>query len=210
MRPYIILNCAMSLDAKIGAKERGEKKRIIFSNDLDKQRVRELRREVDGVMVGVNTILVDNPHLTTSEHKEYNPVRIVVDSAARTPLDAEVLDDRAKTIIIVSKKAPLDKIKRFSEKAEILVSGSNKVDLEDALSVLYKTGIKKLLLEGGGTLNRSMLSVGFVDELFVMIAPVIIGDGVNLIEGELVRGISLSLKGIRQYRDQVILHYLIK
>ncbi|ODS39623.1 MAG: hypothetical protein A7315_10780 [Candidatus Altiarchaeales archaeon WOR_SM1_79] len=186
MRPYVILNCAM------------------------KQRVRELRRNVNGIMVGINTVLVDDPHLTASEHKEYNPVRIVIDSVARTPVEAEVLDGRARTVIVVSKRAPSSKIEALAKKAEVLVSGTNRVDLEDALSILYKKGVEKLLLEGGGELNRSMLDLGLVDEIFVTVAPVIVGEGVKLIEGELRKKIKLSLVGIRQYRNQVVLHYVIK
>ena len=98
----------------------------------------------------------------------------------------------------------------MAEKAEVLVSGTNQVDLEDILSILYKKGVKKLLLEGGGGLNRSMLDTGLIDEIFVTVAPVIVGDGVNLIEGELRKGVKLSLAGIRQYRNHVILHYMVK
>ena len=209
MRPYTILNSAMSLDGRIGIK--GEK--IVLSNSLDEYRVHKLRGSVDAVLVGINTVLTDNPKLTVRHLKAKNPTRIIVDSNAKTPPNADILNDEAKTIIAVSARANKKRVKRLKEisaEVEVLVVGQSKVDLGRLMWRLYERGVRRILLEGGGTLNKSMLQEGLVDEIFITIAPTLIGEGVNLIMGELDGRIDLSLVGIRQYGDQVVLHYRLK
>jgi len=205
MKPYIILNTAMSLDGRIARK--GE--RVVFSNELDKARRDELRKNVDGIMVGINTVLVDNPKLTVSEKKEENPVRIIIDSHARVPDDANVLDNKARNIVVVSMSADPSRIKELSKKASVIVCGDEKVDVVKLMDELYKRDIKRILLEGGGHLNKSMLEANLVDEIHVAIAPVIIGDGVNLVEGVMDER-KLTLAGIRQIGDMVVLKYFLK
>lgn len=205
MKPYIILNCAMSLDGRISRK--GE--RVKFSDELDKKRVDELRKSVDGIMVGINTVIVDNPHLTISNKKEENPVRIIVDSKGRIPDDANVLNDKAKTIIAVSRSAPDYRIKELAKKHEVIVSGYEEVDLQKLMHELYKSGIKRLLLEGGGKLNRSMIAENLVDEIQIAIAPKLIGDGVNLIEGEMPEK-KIRLVSVSQIGEMILLKYLTR
>lgn len=208
MRPYTILNSAMSLDGRIGIT--GEK--IVLSNRLDEYRVHKLRGSVDAILVGINTVFTDNPKLTVRHLKAKNPVRIIVDSNAKTPPSANILSDEAKTIIAVSARANKKRVKRLKEisEAEVLVVGQSKVDLGRLMWRLYERGVRRILLEGGGTLNRSMLQAHLVDEIFVTIAPTLIGDGIDLIRGELDEWVDLSLEGIRQYGDQVVLHYRVK
>lgn len=207
MKPHIILNAAMSLEGKIGRK--GEKVR--FSNDLDKKRVHELRSNVDAIMVGINTILVDNPKLT-AHHAEgggKNPIRVVLDSKARTPLDANVLDGNAETLIAISKKASSVRIENLKKKgAEIIqTEGENEVDLVELMEKLRERRMKTLLLEGGGTLNKSMISLGLIDEIYITISSMLLGRGINLINGPLEDEVKLKLEGIMQLDDQIVLHY---
>lgn len=210
-RPYVILNSAMSLDGRIGGKD----ERIRFSNELDKERVHRLRAEVDAVMVGINTVLGDDPHLTVKYAQGKNPARVIVDGNARIPSSARVLDGRAKTIVAISEKASeaeSDKIRNLGEKAEFVVlkcCGDNKVDMRELLEVLHEKGIKKLLLEGGGALNRSMLELGLVDEVFITVAPLFVGDGVNLVSGSLNKRINLKFRDFLVLEDRVVLHYLV-
>jgi len=207
MKPKIILSAAMSLDGRIG--KDGE--RVKFSNELDKKRVHEMRSTVDAVMVGINTILIDNPKLTAhhSETKK-NPMRIVVDSDARTPLDSRVMNGEARTIIAVSQGASENKVQNLQKKgAEVIKSGGTTVDLTLLIDKLHRRGIKTLLLEGGGTLNHSMLSLDLIDEIYLTIAPRILGRGINLINGALDKEILLKLEGITQLEDQVVFHYII-
>ena len=98
MKPYVILNAAMTLDGKIATKTGSSN----ISGEKDLKRVHELRREVDGIMVGINTVIADNPRLTVHKidaNPEDNPVRVVVDSKCRTPIAARITNKDAKTII---------------------------------------------------------------------------------------------------------------
>lgn len=210
MRPWVVLNAGITLDGKIATKSRDSK----ISCPEDLQRVHRLRSEVDGVMVGINTALIDDPKLTA--HKiagGRNPVRIVVDSKARISPSAQVFKGDARTIIAVSRKAPEERLRRIREKAEVIVCGEDRVDLRCLMRKLYRRGIKKLLLEGGGTLNWSMLKEGLVDEVRVAIAPRLVGgrDAVTLVEGEgyelIEEGVKLRLKKSYPLGEDLILEY---
>ncbi len=212
MRPYVILNAAMSLDGKIASKT-GDSK---LSCEEDWIRVHELRKSVHAIMVGINTIIKDNPRLTVRKIPcEKNPIRVVIDSKARTPENARVLSKDAPTIIAVSEKAPEEKIKILEKKSKVIICGKNKVNLQKLLKELYKLGVKKLLLEGGGTLNWSMLKNKLVDEIRIAIAPVIVGgtEAITLVEGEgfeLVKeGIKLKLIKYYKIGEDIILEYKV-
>ena len=123
-KPYVILNCAMTLDGKIATKTGSSE----ISGKMDSLRVHELRKEVDAIMVGINTVLADDPKLTVHKiqaSQEDNPLRVVVDSKARTPLFSRVLNSDAPTIIAVSEIADSEKIKKLGEKAEVIVCGKS-------------------------------------------------------------------------------------
>lgn len=183
LRPFVFINAAMSADGKISTAER---KQIRISSKEDFDRVDELRASADAIMIGIGTVLADNPSLTVKskerqerrikEGREENPVRVIVDSAARTPIDAEVLKKGSgKRIIAVSKTAPKSRVERLSKTAEIITAGDKEVDLPKLLMELKNRGIDKLMVEGGGTLNWSLISLGLVDEIYVYIAGLIIG-----------------------------------
>ncbi|MGQ9721369.1 MAG: 2,5-diamino-6-(ribosylamino)-4(3H)-pyrimidinone 5'-phosphate reductase [Candidatus Jordarchaeum sp.] len=192
-KPYVILSAAMSVDGKI-ATHRGDSS---FSDEEDWKRVHKLRSQVDAIMVGINTILRDDSKLTAKEGK--SPLRVIVDSKARTPLNARVITVRPdlETIIAVTSKASKKNIDELQKKgAKILVSGDGeKVDLELLMEKLFDLGVRKLMLEGGGNLNWGMLSKGLVDELRIAISPVIVGgkEAVSLVEGEGFNRVSESV-----------------
>ena len=206
MKPHVTLNCAMSLDGFIGKPG----KRIRFSNQKDKKRVHNMRARHDAIMVGINTVLTDNPHLTVRHAKGRNLVRVIVDSRGRTPLASRVLDGKAKTVIAVSKKAAKVKIKRLSDKADVIVAGKSKVDLKKLMSSLYTRKIKTLLLEGGGTLNRSMLNEKLVDEVYLTIAPVLLGDVIRWVNGALEKKMDLIYVSCMELENQLVIHYNVK
>jgi 2,5-diamino-6-(ribosylamino)-4(3H)-pyrimidinone 5'-phosphate reductase len=200
----------MTLDGKIASKSRDSK----ISCPQDIKRVHMLRSEVDGIMVGINTALIDDPKLTAHKIEGgRNPTRIVVDSKARIPLSANVFKGDAKTIIAVSRSAPGEKLREIGKKGEVIVCGKRKVDLRCLMRELYHRGIRKLLLEGGGTLNWSMLKAGLVDEVRVAIAPRIVGgsDAVTLVEGEgyelVEQGVKLRLKRCYPLGEDYVLEY---
>lgn len=180
MRPYVILNAAMTLDGKI-ATQTGSSN---ISGSEDLQRVHEIRKDCDAIMVGIGTVLADDPRLTV--HKidakpEDNPVRVVVDSKCRTPADARITNDDAKTIIAGANEYKNDFFK--TERYETLKkrgvrffwSGEERVDLVSLMSYLHEEGIEKLMLEGGATLNFSMIRAGLIDEIRICVAPMVVG-----------------------------------
>ncbi|MDK2832168.1 MAG: 2,5-diamino-6-(ribosylamino)-4(3H)-pyrimidinone 5-phosphate reductase [Methanolobus sp.] len=182
-RPFTFINSAMSADGKISTKER---KQVRISGQIDFNRMDQLRAGSDAVMVGIGTVLADDPSLTVKSSelkmeriasgKKENPARIIVDSKARTPIDADIFKKgEGKRIIIVSKSAPSDKVALLKEKAIIVVAGKKSVDLKQAMSELKSQGIDRLMIEGGATLNWGMISNGLVDEIYTFVGNLIIG-----------------------------------
>ena len=212
LKPYIILNAAMTFDGKIASKT-GDSE---ISGKEDLIRVHKLRKEMDAIMVGINTLLIDDPRLTVHKIEakpEDNPIRIVVDSKGRTPLDFRVLNNDAPTIIATAENINQQKVRELEKKAKILKCGKDKVDLKSLMKKLSNLGIKKLMLEGGSTLNYSMLINGLVDEIRICIAPIIVG-GVKaktLVDGEGINKMkdSIQLKFIKSYPlgSDLILEY---
>lgn len=193
-RPFVFINAAMSADGKIATIERRQT-RISGSPDFD--RMDELRASSDAIMVGIGTVLSDNPSLTvkSKDRKDKrralglseNPVRIVVDSLARTPVDADIFKKgEGKRIIAVSGSAPSDKVRRLSKFADIICIGKKNVDLVKLLSELKKRGINRLMIEGGATLNWGLISNGLVDEVYTFVGNIIIGgkNAPTLVDGE--------------------------
>ena len=180
MRPYVILNAAMTLDGKIATATGSSN----ISGKKDLERVHEIRKECDGIMVGIGTVMADDPRLTVHKidaRPEDNPVRVVVDSRCRTPADARITNGDAKTIIAGANEYKEEFMK--SETYETLkkrgvkffFSGDRRVDLKALMNYLHEEGIEKLMLEGGATLNFSMIRLGLIDEISICVAPMVVG-----------------------------------
>jgi 2,5-diamino-6-(ribosylamino)-4(3H)-pyrimidinone 5'-phosphate reductase len=193
-RPFVFINAAMSADGKIATIKR---KQTRISGSLDFDRMDELRATSDAIMVGIGTVLSDNPSLTVKSKErrekrrsmglEENPVRIVVDSMARTPIDADIFKKgEGKRIIAVCENAPQVNISQLSRLADIICTGQHHVDLAELLIELDKRGIKKLMVEGGATLNWGLILAGLVDEIYTFIGNMIIGgrSAPTLVDGE--------------------------
>jgi len=212
-RPYVILNAAMTLDGKIATKTRDSE----ISSPEDWRRVHRLRAKVDGLMVGIGTILTDNPKLRV-KHPRKNPLtKIVVDSLARTPVNANIFKYRGndRIVIAVTSKASKKKLKALKKAgAKIVVSGSGrKVNLKLLLKKLWRMKIKTLMVEGGGNLNWGMVKANLVDEVRVAIAPVIVGGkkAITLVEGEgytrVREGLKLKLVKVEKAGEDLVLTY---
>lgn len=181
----------MSADGKISTYAR---KQVRISGPHDMSRVDALRAESDAIMVGVGTVLSDDPGLRVKSEilgrsrldrgLPRNPLRIVVDSRARTPDDAKVLGDGC--IIAVSKSSSPKDVEKLSGKCEILRCGEIRVDLKELMSALNEKGVRRLMVEGGATLNWSMITAGLVDEIYVYIGNMLIGgkNAPSLVDGE--------------------------
>ena len=211
----VLINAAMTIDGKI-ATNLGDSK---ISTKQDLRRLHRLRSSVDAVIIGISTVIADNPRLTARLVKRHGttPVRIIVDSIGRIPLDSKILKSASKinTIVAVTKRASderVDKIK--SAGAIVIVAGTKTVDLTELFSILKKMGFNKILVEGGGELNWSILQLGIVNELMVTIAPRIVGGrtATTLVEGDGYKrvsdGIKMELiKVSRQNNGEVVLYY---
>ena len=166
----VIINCAMSADGKIALRTR---RQTAISNEEDLRRVHELRNSNDGILVGVGTVLADDPKLTVKH--EYvaspkNPVRIVLDSNGRTPPGARVLDGSARTIVVTSE----DCSKAFAN-SEVVRCGAGRVDLPRLIPILEDMGIRSILVEGGSEVIWSFLRTGLADEMFLFVGSMVIG-----------------------------------
>ena len=194
VRPFVFINAAMSADGKIATIKRRQTR---ISGSLDFDRMDELRATSDAIMVGIGTVLSDNPSLTvkSKERKERrlstgfeeNPARIVVDSMARTPIDADIFKKgKGKRIIAVCENAPEENIQELSKLADIICVGEKRIDLTKLLIELKNRGIKKLMVEGGATLNWGLISGGLVDEIYTFIGNMIIGgkSAPTLVDGD--------------------------
>jgi 2,5-diamino-6-(ribosylamino)-4(3H)-pyrimidinone 5'-phosphate reductase len=214
-RPFVILNAAISLDGKI-ATFTGDSR---MSSPADMKRVRRLRASVDAIMVGLRTLLVDDPKLTVKSFRGRKPYRIIVDSKARTPLSSQVVRTAKDipTIIAITSAASKRRIQTLREKGvTVLVCGKGPlVSTKILLKRLRALGIQKILLEGGGTLNWSMLSNGLVDEVSVAITPRILGGAraTSLVEGKgtaLIKdGVKLRLLNVAKYGHDLVVRYKV-
>lgn len=219
----VTINGAMTVDGKI-ASTSGDSK---ISSKEDLLRVHRLRASADAIVVGISTILADDPRLTVRLVKGKNPARVIVDSRGRIPIDSQIMRTAPKirTIVAVTDLAPEEKIHRLEDAgAQVLVISEGKkgqsaavphgVNLKKLFRKLEKMGLRRLLVEGGGELNWSLLRLGLVDELTVTIAPRIAGGrlATTLVEGdgfdEIAQGIRLQLKRVEQKNaGELVLHY---
>ncbi len=196
--PFVTIKMAMSLDGKI-ATSSGDSKYI--TSVEARTYVHKLRTEVDGVMVGINTVLKDDPELTPRLYKGKDPVKIVVDSSLKFPLSCNLARNPSKLIIATSQASKKAMIKKLEAKgAKILISKSREgmVDLKDLIKSLGEIGITNIMIEGGSLLNSSALKAGIVDKLVIFTAPKIIGNGINAIGNLGIKKIdnALELKNI--------------
>ncbi len=177
--PFVGVKVAMSLDGKIGTAT-GESHWI--TGEKSRQFVHRLRDQSDVILVGIETVLKDDPRLTARllDGGGRDPVRVVVDSAARLPLDARVIHggSPARLILAVTGRAPREKIQALEARGVEIVTLPDRegwVDLTALLRELAGRELASVLVEGGGTLNYSFLEQGLIDKLFVFTAPLIIG-----------------------------------
>ena len=182
--PFVTMKFACSIDGKI-ATVAGESQWI--SCEASRKFTHHLRDINDAILVGVGTVLADNPSLTTRLVEGKNPVRVIVDSNARTPLDSKVLDKSARTIIATTSNAPSEKISALKNLGVeiIFAGGGERVDLKILMQALAEREITSVLVEGGGTINFSLLSAGLVDKVLAFVAPKIIGgkNSLTAVEG---------------------------
>jgi len=211
-RPRVIFSAAITLDGKLATRS-GDSK---LSSKKDKIRVYKLRSKVDAILIGKNTVKIDDPLLSVHNIKKKNPIRIILDSNATIRTSSRILKTCSKipTIIVVTKKAQkknLQKLEKFP--VQIVVCGNNTVSIKKLLAALKKKGIKKILVEGGGTTNWAFVKENLVDEAIITITPYLVGgiDATTLVDGDgfstITKSIRLKLKNVKKMKNEVVLHY---
>lgn len=176
-KPFVVLKAAMTLDGKIATATDQSK---WITNETSRAYGYKLRDIYDGIMVGINTVIEDNPMLTARVDGGKNPIRIVVDSSLRIDINANVVQDKsAKTIVATTDKADKDKILKLqAQDVDVIVvdkDENDKVDIEKLLDILGQKNICSILVEGGATLSGSFVAKKLVDKVYFFIAPKIIG-----------------------------------
>jgi len=193
-RPHVVLKYAQTLDGRI-ATSSGDSKWI--SGESERAISHALRAACDAVLVGVGTVVTDDPQLTVRMVAGASPVRVVLDSTLRTPPTARVLDDDATTIIFATDQASPERREELRSRqvaVRTVPAGPSGVDLEAVLKDLRVGGVRSLLVEGGARVITAMLAAGVADRLVVAVAPTIVGSGTEAV-GDL--GIATVASGLR-------------
>lgn len=203
-RPYVTLKAGMTLDGKI-ATASGDSRWI--TSTMSRQDVHELRRQVDAVLVGVGTVLTDNPSLTARTGAQLQnlsarqPLRIIVDSRLRVPSNAQVLSQqhKARTLVATTRYAPAVRVRSIQKKGiETVVFPAirGRVSLSALLKELGRRGIISLLVEGGSEMNAAMLKAKLVNHVRFYVAPALLGgrDAKGVIGGKSPAGLMQVLK----------------
>ncbi|MFP4058622.1 MAG: dihydrofolate reductase family protein [Candidatus Brocadiia bacterium] len=184
-RPYAIMLVAVSLDGKIAPNRRpGEPNPV--GPALIAPEIMELhnaqRATVDAVMVGLHCIRLDDSRLTLRDAQGPQPTRVVLDGLAEMPLEARVLGPEAPTVVAVTRDAPERRVAALRERgAEVVVAGRGRfVDLPALLAELARRGLRRLLVEGGGTVHRSMMAKRLYDEVRLIICPFVVGGSASV------------------------------
>ncbi len=205
-RCWVILKWAQSIDGKLTFAEQGSgKNRKWISNEQSRKDVRKFRRGVDAILVGVNTVIADDPLLTARPGRAKRPLRIILDAGLRTPSDCRLLEtaDETALLFVTSEKAITKnpgRVRRFEKKGVRFLTApvvQGKCDLDFVIDQLKHYEIYRLLVEGGPTVIASFLSAGLADELIVYIAPKILGGG------------SVSIdECLKNKAGEIVLHYV--
>lgn len=205
----VYANCATSLDGKLATRRR---RQVRLSGDDDMARVHRLRARVDAILVGIGTVLADDPKLTAKarhvDGEVDQPLKVILDSTGRTPPGCQAIATPGPVLVATAEghDEPIDG-------AEVRAFGKERVDLELLLAHLDDRGIDELLVEGGGEVLWSFLSRDLVDELTVYVAPVVLGgvDAPTLADGEGVASIDeatrMELDGVERIDDGVLVRY---
>lgn len=199
-RPFVTSKIAMTIDGRVAAKD-GTSKWISSSESrVDAHRI---RGEIDAIMVGVGTVLADDPALTARDTHGRpvgrQPLRVVADTHGRTPPGAKVRDGSAETLI--------------ASGADYGIAADGRVQLASVLRDLFDRGRRHLLVEGGPGLSAAMFDAGLVDEVLVYLAPMVLGAGRSAVDGGSVRTLAdahrLELREMRQLGPDLVLRYRV-
>ena len=170
---------------------------------------------MDAILVGRNTIAVDDPLLTVRHVQGKNPIRVILDSRGAIAKSSKIIKTASKipTILVVTEKAPKTLEKLTKKKVEVIRCGQDKIDLKRLLRILLKKRINKILLEGGGITNWYFIKEKLIDELILTVTPYVLGgkDAISLVQGngfdKISKSSSFKLKNVKRMKNEIILYY---
>jgi GTP cyclohydrolase II len=208
-RPYVVLKFAQTLDGRI-ATTTGDAKWI--STEAERTLSHALRASCDCVLVGIGTVMQDDPQLTVRMVPGASPIRVILDSTARMPLTAQALGAEAATTVLTTDRSSDERrtaLRRVGARVEIVESSADGVDLPAALDRLRRSGVRTMLVEGGARVITSMLAGGVVDRIIVAVSPLIIGAGTEAVRDlgvtRIADGIRLVNRSMHAVGDDVLL-----
>ena len=180
--PYIVIKTASTLDGKIATKT-GSSKWI--TDEYSRSEVQRLRNRYDAILTSADTVIKDNPTMSCRMKGGRNPVRIIIDKDLKTDERSKIYSNDGTRVIIVTKKIKEGKYPENVELVECPVDGGH-INIKEAVKILYKEGIKSIMIEAGGRLNNAFIQLGMVDKYIQFIGPKILADkaGKNIVEGE--------------------------
>jgi diaminohydroxyphosphoribosylaminopyrimidine deaminase/5-amino-6-(5-phosphoribosylamino)uracil reductase len=192
-RPFVAIKYASSLDGKIATKT-GDSKWI--TNEKVREYARSLRAEYQAILVGINTVLHDNPHLGARQKGKKDPLRIILDSTLKIPLESDVLRD-TNVLIITTSRSDRKRLEQLQEKEiDVLRLPGDKIFISDLLKQLYRKEIISIFVEGGAEALGSFVDAKVVDRVYACFAPLLIGgrDAVTAVKGN---GVAKVIDAIR-------------
>jgi GTP cyclohydrolase II len=208
-RPYVVVKYAQTIDGRI-ATSTGDARWI--SGVEERRTSHALRAACDAVLVGVGTIIADDPQLTVRMVPGASPIRVVLDPRLRIPGDARVLEDEGVTTIVTTSASSPERradMRRRGVSVVVVPAGSEGVDLTAALEALFDEGIRSVLVEGGARVITSLLSLGLADRLVVAIAPRVMGSGTDAVNDlgitEVASSIRLERRAVHVAGDDVLI-----
>jgi GTP cyclohydrolase II len=208
-RPYVVVKYAQTIDGRI-ATATGDARWI--SGEEERRTSHALRAACDAVLVGVGTVLADDPRLTVRMVPGASPIRIVLDARLRIPDDARVLDDDAVTTIVTTSASSAERraeLRRRGVAVVVVPAAPLGVDLPAALEALFDDGVRSVLVEGGARVITSFLSQGLADRLVVAIAPRVMGSGTDAVNDlgitEVASAIRLERRAVHVAGDDVLI-----
>lgn len=206
MRPQIILNSSISLDG------RGDEEGVLF-NRFNEYRIQLMRRDVDAILTTSTYVNSTNPRFQCADQDKRVKV-FIVDKTAETNPKADLIATNCFDITLV---VPTNVIRhrvaglqKANQGLQVIYSGDTRVNIEDLLWRLQKEGVNKMLLEADYQTNMRMLNYRFVDDLYVLVSPVILGNKTSVFDGNVDENVNLVVEGITQYGDFVLLHYKVR
>jgi 3,4-dihydroxy 2-butanone 4-phosphate synthase/GTP cyclohydrolase II len=213
-RPYIVLKYAQTIDGRIATRT-GDSKWI--SGDSERRISHALRAACDAVLVGVGTVIQDDPQLTVRMVPGVSPHRVVLDSTLRVPLTAKILEGEAPTTILSTDRSGHERrslLKARDVKVRLVDPGPDGVELKAGLAALRHDGVESLLVEGGAKVITSMLAAMVVDRLIVGVAPTIIGRGTESVGAlgvdRVIDGIRLTNRRMHTLPDDILLSWSVE